>query len=96
VRRGPLYRAGRITIGVIVHGDSTVSGHGPGVTPLLTGPAELLRPQRDEQANLARVLEVRTPVPPQQRRTLAERDRHLRCVLRDAPPQLAFDTAMSS
>ncbi|SAL81539.1 hypothetical protein AWB67_05872 [Caballeronia terrestris] len=43
-RRGPLFAQGRLTIGVIVHGDSTVSGHGPAVTPLLTGPAAFMRP----------------------------------------------------
>ncbi len=90
-RRGPLYRAGRVTIGVIVHGDSTVSGHGPGVTPLLTGPAELLRPQLDPQANLAEIFGVRRAVQPRQRQTLAEADRRRRCVLREPPPQLAFD-----
>lgn len=52
-RFGPAYRQGRTTIGIIVHGDSTVSGHGPGVTPLLTGPAKYLNPIKDTQANLA-------------------------------------------
>ncbi len=45
-RRGPLDAQGRLTVGVIVHGDGIVSGHGPGVTPLLTRPAALLRPAR--------------------------------------------------
>ncbi|HIK56977.1 MAG TPA: DUF4438 domain-containing protein [Synechococcales cyanobacterium M55_K2018_004] len=52
-RFGPALRQGRTTIGVVVHGDSTVSGHGPGVTPLLTGSASRLHPVRDTQANLA-------------------------------------------
>lgn len=92
VRRGPLFREGRVTIGVVVHGDSTVSGHGPGVTPLLTGPAELLRPIHRPQANLAEIMGVRRAQPPQQRLTLPERDRRQRCVLREAPPRLAFAT----
>jgi hypothetical protein len=50
---GPHYRRGHVTIGVIVHGDSTVAGHGPGVAPLLTGPASILRPTHVAQANLA-------------------------------------------
>lgn len=91
-RRGPSAREGRVTIGVIVHGDSTVSGHGPGVTPLLTGPSELLRPRRDANANLAAALGVRQPVPAQERLTLAERDRRQRCKLREVPPRLAFRT----
>jgi hypothetical protein len=52
-RFGPSYRRGRTTIGVIVHGDSTVSGHGPGVTALLTGPNDLLHPSLVQSANLA-------------------------------------------
>jgi hypothetical protein len=92
-RRGPLYRAGRVTIGVIVHGDSTVSGHGPGVTPLLTGPSEVLRPLHAPQANLAEIFDVRRAEPPRERLPLAERDRRERCVLRArVPPQLAFST----
>lgn len=91
VRRGPVYRSGRVTIGVIVHSDSTVGGHGPGVTPLLTGPAELLRPVHAPQANLAEIFNIRRAVPPREQPTLAERDRRLRCILRNAPPQLAFD-----
>jgi hypothetical protein len=71
-RFGPSYRSGRITIGVIVHGDSTVSGHGPGVTALLSGPSSLLRPRLDPDANLARILGVRALQPAVQRRTLSE------------------------
>jgi hypothetical protein len=74
-RRGPLYRQGRITIGVIVHGDSTVSGHGPGVTPLLTGPARVLRPVHRADANLASVLGVRRPAPARVYPTLIESTR---------------------
>jgi len=92
-RRGPIFRGGRITIGVIVHGDSTVAGHGPGVTPLITGPAALLRPQHDASANLAEVFGVRRAVPPRERPTLAERDRRQRCALRGPAPRLAFGTA---
>jgi hypothetical protein len=58
-RYGPTYREGHLTVGVIVHGDSTVAGHGPGVTPLLTGPASILRPVHSEQANLAEVYGLR-------------------------------------
>ncbi|MBU3056548.1 DUF4438 domain-containing protein [Pseudomonas indica] len=71
-RRGPLYRPGRVTIGVIVHGDSTVSGHGPGVTPLLTGPTARLVPRFDPRANLAAVLDIREPAPLREYRTLIE------------------------
>lgn len=56
---GPSYQQNRTTIGIIVHGDSTVSGHGPGVTPLLTGPSALLKPIRDPNANLAILFDLR-------------------------------------
>lgn len=90
VRRGPLYGRGRITIGVIVHGDSTVSGHGPGVTPLLTGPASVLRPLFAPNANLAEIFQVRRAVPPKNEATLSERDTRARCIAREVPPRLAF------
>lgn len=56
---GPSYQQNRTTIGIIIHGDSTVSGHGPGVTPLLTGPSALLKPIRDPSANLATLFDLR-------------------------------------
>jgi hypothetical protein len=87
-RHGPVWRAGRVTIGVIVHGDSTVAGHGPGVTPLLTGPAGLLRPRYDARANLAEILGVRRAVPARERPTLAERQPRLRCAASVREPVL--------
>lgn len=97
VRRGPIFRESRVTIGVIVHGDSTVAGHGPGVTPLLTGPAACLRPLLQPNANLAEIFQVRRAVPPRPRRLLVERDaRRPHCVLAEAPgPRLAFETALA-
>ena len=92
-RRGPSVRQGRVTIGVVVHGDSTVSGHGPGVTPLITGPTTRLRPFRDPKANLAAIFGIRTPAAPRERPTLSERDPRRACVAPELPPRLAFDTA---
>ncbi len=91
-RRGPSLRNGRVTLGVIVHGDSTVSGHGPGVTPLLTGPASVLRPIIRANANLAQIFGVRPLAPPRQRMTLPQRDCHRRKIIRELPPMLAFQT----
>ncbi|MBW4694605.1 MAG: DUF4438 domain-containing protein [Lyngbya sp. HA4199-MV5] len=62
-RFGPSYRQNRITIGIVVHGDSTVSGHGPGVTVLLTGPANRLQPMVNARANLAAFFNLRA-LPP--------------------------------
>jgi hypothetical protein len=41
------YRRGWMTIGVIGHGPSRLPGHGPGMTVILTGPADALRPRAD-------------------------------------------------
>lgn len=68
-RHGPSYQGGRITIGVIVHSDSTVSGHGPGVCVLLTGPASAIKPVFDPRANLCALLGVREPQPLKPRKT---------------------------
>jgi Domain of unknown function (DUF4438) len=72
-RYGAAWRSGRVTIGVVVHSDSTVSGHGPGVTVLLTGPASCLRPVRHNRANIAFLYERRDYVPPRARIPLAAR-----------------------
>jgi hypothetical protein len=49
---GWIYREGAITIGVIAHSNSVISGHGPGVTTLLTSSASKIRPFIDKTANL--------------------------------------------
>ncbi len=36
------YRRGWVTVGVAVHGSSPLPGHGPGITPILTGSAGVL------------------------------------------------------
>ena len=41
------YRRGWLTIGIVVHGPSPLPGHGPGITPILTGPARALRATQD-------------------------------------------------
>lgn len=47
VRHGMGFRRGHLTIGLVVHGDSPMPGHGPGLVPLLCGPARVLRPGPD-------------------------------------------------
>jgi hypothetical protein len=41
------YRRDWVTVGVVGHGASPQPGHGPGITPILTGPASALRPVPD-------------------------------------------------
>ena len=55
---GRAYREGAVTVGVIVHADSYASGHGPGVTTLLTSRDGKLKPAIDKTANIARYLGV--------------------------------------
>lgn len=74
-RHGPSAQQRRMTLGVVVHGDSTVSGHGPGVTPLLTGRQSSFQLVHDPNANLAAIYGVRPPVAPRERRTLVDIDR---------------------
>ena len=69
-RYGPSVRTGRTALGVVVHGDSTVSGHGPGVTVLLSGPADHFALYRDDDANIARCFGVRPLASPRPRRPL--------------------------
>jgi hypothetical protein len=41
------YRRGFVTVGVVVHGASPLPGHGPGITPFLSGPSTALQPRPD-------------------------------------------------
>jgi hypothetical protein len=45
------YRSGWLTVGLVVHGASPLPGHGPGITPILTGPADALRVRPDGAAH---------------------------------------------
>jgi Domain of unknown function (DUF4438) len=56
---GRIYRTGAISVGVVAHGRSFVSGHGPGVTSLLTSPDGKIEPVVDASANLADILKLR-------------------------------------
>ncbi len=49
---GPDYLKGSGTLGVIIHGDSFIAGHGPGVTVLLTSRNSTLVPKYNPDANL--------------------------------------------
>ena len=82
-RYGAAWRSGRTTIGVVVHSDSTVSAHGPGVCVLLTGPAACLRPVRDDGANIAFLYQRRDFIAPRAHTPLVARSRQ------SAPSRLA-------
>jgi hypothetical protein len=59
-RYGRAYRQGAITIGVVVHSDCLLAGHGPGVTTIMTCPTRLIEPVLDPQANIANLLQIGT------------------------------------
>jgi len=55
---GRMYRKGSITIGVVVHSDCVISGHGPGVTTIMTSSGGRIVPRIDPKANIARLLKI--------------------------------------
>lgn len=59
-RFGRDYHKGAISIGIIVHSDCMLSGHGPGVTTIMTCASPLIEPVIDPSANLADILGIGT------------------------------------
>ena len=49
---GRIYYTGAVSVGVIVHSDSYVAGHGPGVATVLTSREGKIRPVIDSEANI--------------------------------------------
>jgi hypothetical protein len=74
-RFGRSYRPGFVAIGCVVHGESTVAGHGPGVATLLTGPQSAFSIRPDPQANIAGLLNIRPVTRPRRMLPLAARER---------------------
>ncbi len=56
---GPHYKKDAVSIGVICHSDSFTSGHGPGVTIILTSKDDTIVPVIDENANIANYLNIK-------------------------------------
>jgi hypothetical protein len=56
---GRIYRKGAATIGIVVHSDCVISGHGPGVTTLFTSTNGKIVPRIDQNANIAKLLKLR-------------------------------------
>ncbi len=55
---GRTYREGAVTIGTVIHSNSFLAGHGPGVTTLLTCAAAKIKPVLNPSANVARILKI--------------------------------------
>jgi hypothetical protein len=60
-RFGRSYRRGWVAICLCIHGDSVLTGHGPGILTLITGPDDALGFTLDPAANIATTLAIRTP-----------------------------------
>ncbi|MCX8168650.1 MAG: DUF4438 domain-containing protein [Candidatus Methanomethylicia archaeon] len=59
---GRIYRQGAVTIGVIVHTNSYIAGHGPGVTTILTSSKGKIKPVINSRANIAYYLNLRPDI----------------------------------
>lgn len=55
---GRTFRKGAVTIGIVVHSNSTLAGHGPGVSTLLTSSNGVIQPVLNKEANLAKILRL--------------------------------------
>jgi hypothetical protein len=55
---GRMYRRGAVTIGVVVHSDCVLSGHGPGVTTIMSHSRGGIVPRIDPGANIAKILGI--------------------------------------
>ena len=55
---GRTFRKGAVTIGIVVHSNSTLPGHGPGISTLMTCSDARLKPVMDSRSNLARLLSI--------------------------------------
>ena len=57
-RFGRSYRRGAVSIGVVVHSDCLIAGHGPGVTTIFTAIDGSLAYREDKDANIGRILGI--------------------------------------
>ncbi len=53
---------GAVTIGVVIHGFSDYSGHGPGLNPILSAMPGRIKVKIDPKANMARLLGLRNDI----------------------------------
>lgn len=58
-RYGRGYRKGAVTIALCIHGDSVMTGHGPGILTLMTCPEPCIEWVIDSKANIAHYLKIR-------------------------------------
>ncbi|MCS7114589.1 MAG: DUF4438 domain-containing protein [Nitrososphaerota archaeon] len=59
---GRIYRKGAVSVGIVVHTNCVTSGHGPGVTTLMTSSSGKIVPKIAPKANIASLLKLRTDI----------------------------------
>jgi Domain of unknown function (DUF4438), N-terminal/Domain of unknown function (DUF4438), C-terminal len=57
---GRAFVQGAMSIGILVHSDCRLAGHGPGISTLMTCPTCLIEPVMDPNANIANLLKIGT------------------------------------
>ena len=55
---GWTYKEGAVTIGVVIHTDSLLAGHGPGVQTIMTSSSGIILPRTEPDANLGIYLKI--------------------------------------
>lgn len=55
---GRCYRGGAVSIGVVIHSNCLIAGHGPGITTILTSANGKITPVEDKKANIADYMDV--------------------------------------
>lgn len=55
---GRSYRKGAVTIGIVIHSDCRIAGHGPGVTTLLSCKTHKIKPVLSKTANIADIVKI--------------------------------------
>lgn len=55
---GRSYRKGAVTIGIVIHSDCRLAGHGPGVTTLISSSKPLIEPVIKKSANIADMFRI--------------------------------------
>jgi hypothetical protein len=59
---GRIYKQGAISVGIVVHTNCVIAGHGPGVTTLFTSPTGKIIPRIDKKANIASIMKLRKDI----------------------------------
>jgi hypothetical protein len=55
---GARWQPGAITLGVVTHGSSSASGHGPGINVIMTSPSGVIEPIITRKANISEILNL--------------------------------------